>query len=153
MKFLLESTLVLHHGRPRTRVPKVVQEPNSRPRNTKGNTQPELGAGPPIVAHLLGRAGLLMVAVLTVGAVLVEVEETVTSDSDMTVLVEEEMEAVACASVETVLVVVASIADVAVLEEMVVAVTSASAPGAEKVEVAEGLSSARVSTELRLEVT
>ena len=48
--------------------------------------------------------------------------------------------------------VVASIADVAVLEE-VVAVTSASAPGAEKVEVAEGLSSARVSTELRLEVT
>ena len=71
MKFLLESTLVLHHGRPRTRVPKVVQEPNSRPRNTKGNTQPELGAGPPIVAHLLGRAGLLMVAVLTLGAVLV----------------------------------------------------------------------------------
>ena len=47
----------------------------------------------------------------------------------------------------------ASIADVAVFEEMVVAVTSASAPGAEKVEVAEGLSSARVSTELRLEVT
>ena len=46
--------------------------------------------------------------------------------------------------------VVASIADVAVLE---VVVTSASAPGAEKVEVAEGLSSARVSTELRLEVT
>ena len=46
----------------------------------------------------------------------------------------------------------ASIADVAVLE-VVVAVTSASAPGAEKVEVAEGLSSARVSTELRLEVT
>ena len=85
MKFLLESTLVLHHGRPRTRVPKVVQEPNSRPRNTKGNTQPELGAGPPIVAHLLGRAGLLVV----------EVEEAVTSDSDMTVLVEEEMEAVA----------------------------------------------------------
>ena len=85
MKFLLESTLVLHHGRPRTRVPKVVQEPNSRPRNTKGNTQPELGAGPPIVAHLLGRAGLLVV----------EVEEAVTSDSDMTVFVEEEMEAVA----------------------------------------------------------
>ena len=52
-----------------------------------------------------------------------------------------------------VLVVVASIVDVAVLEEVVVAVTSASAPGAEKVEVAEGLSSARVSTELRLEVT
>ena len=51
-----------------------------------------------------------------------------------------------------VLVVVASIADVAVLE-VVVAVTSASTPGAEKVEVAEGLSSARVSTELRLEVT
>ena len=48
--------------------------------------------------------------------------------------------------------VVASIADVAVLE-VVVAVTSASAPGAETVEVAEGLSSARVSTELRLEVT
>ena len=90
MKFLLESTLVLHHGRPRTRVPKVVQEPNSRPRNTKGNTQPELGAGPPIVAHLLGRAGLL-----TVGAVLVEVVEAVASVSDMTVLVEEEMEAVA----------------------------------------------------------
>ena len=92
MKFLLESTLVLHHGRPRTRVPKVVQEPNSRPRNTKGNTQPELGAGPPIVAHLLGRAGLLVVSVLTVGAVLVEV---VASVSDVTVLVEGKMEAVA----------------------------------------------------------
>ena len=47
----------------------------------------------------------------------------------------------------------ASIADVAVLEELVVAVTSASAPGAETVEVAEGLSSVRVSTALRLEVT
>ena len=47
----------------------------------------------------------------------------------------------------------ASIADVAVLEEEVVAVTSASAPGAETVEVAEGLSSVRVSSALRLEVT
>ena len=47
----------------------------------------------------------------------------------------------------------ASIADVAVLEVVVVAVTSASAPGAEMVEVAEGLSSARVSSALRLEVT
>ena len=47
------------------------------------------------MAHLLGRTGLLVVAVLTLGAVLVEVEEAVTSDSDMTVLVEEEMEAVA----------------------------------------------------------
>ena len=46
----------------------------------------------------------------------------------------------------------APIADVAVLEELV-AVTSASAPGAEMVEVAEGLSSVRVSTALRLEVT
>ena len=47
----------------------------------------------------------------------------------------------------------ALIADVAVLEELVVAVTSTSAPGAETVEVAEGFSSARVSFALRLEVT
>ena len=47
----------------------------------------------------------------------------------------------------------ASIADVAVLEVVVVAVTSASAPGAEMVEVAEGLSSVRVSSALSLEVT
>ena len=36
---------------------------------------------------------------------------------------------------------------------MTVTVTSASAPGAEMVEGAEGLSSARVSSALRLEVT
>ena len=47
----------------------------------------------------------------------------------------------------------ALIADVAVLEELVVAVTSTSAPGAETVEGAEGLSSVRVSSALRLEVT
>ena len=46
----------------------------------------------------------------------------------------------------------ASIADVAVLE-VVVAVTSASAPGAETVEGAEGLCSVRVSSALMLEVT
>ena len=41
---------MLHQGRPRRR---VVHEVNIAPENTKGNTQPEWGAGPPSVAHLL----------------------------------------------------------------------------------------------------
>ena len=54
MKFCLESLWVLHQGLPRRLVLKVVHEVNFFPWNTKGNTQPERGEGPPIVVHLSG---------------------------------------------------------------------------------------------------